>query len=255
MSNRPNRPAASKRRVAAARKQSSSSSRVWWIVGVVVVVVALAAVVAVAVTRSEEGVAGGGPSPSGGTVVPSGDLSFGDVRVTGAPLPELGRGADDPAIGRSLPTIEGVSFDDSAVRISADGRPKVIMLLAHWCPHCQAEVPRIQQWLDQNGMPDDVELVSIATGTQRSRPNFPPGDWLREEGWSVPTLVDDEDGTAGQALGLSSFPFFVVVDSEGHVVQRTSGELTTQQWEALLEAARTGAGGGSSSGVESSPAG
>ena len=40
--------------------------------------------------------------------------------------------------------------------------------------------------------------------------------------------------------GLSGFPFFVAVDSSGKVVERASGELTTQQFDALLAAARSG---------------
>ena len=67
----------------------------------------------------------------------------------------------------------------------------------------------------------------------------------------MPTLVDDEQGTAGDAFGLSSFPFFVVVDGSGKVIYRTSGELSDQQWAALVDAARTGVapsiGGGQSS--------
>jgi thiol-disulfide isomerase/thioredoxin len=254
VSNRPNRSAANKRRVTAARTQPSGNRTIWIVVGVLVVV-ALAAIIAVAVTQSEEPVAGGGASPSGGTVVPSGSLDYGDVQVTGSALAQLPRGGTDTAVGETVPTITGVSFDDAGVTIEADGQPKIIMLLAHWCPHCQAEVPRIQEWLDENGMPSDVGLYAIATGTDSSRPNHPPGDWLREEGWSVPTLLDDEAGTAAQALGLSSYPFFVVVDGEGQVVLRTSGELTVDQWEALLEAARTGTTTGGGAGGESSPAG
>jgi thiol-disulfide isomerase/thioredoxin len=240
-----------------AARQQPSGTRTLWIVAGAIAAVALAAIIAVAVSGSEdaETIAGGSPSPSGGTVIPAGSLEYGDVQVAGNALVALPRGEPDPAVGDTIPTIDGVAFDDSALSIAPGGKPKVIMALAHWCPHCQAEVPRIQEWLDANGMPTDVDLYAIATGTTSSRPNHPPDEWLRGEGWSVPTLVDDEEGTAGQALGLSSYPFFVVVDASGQVVLRTSGELTTEQWEAVLEAARTGAAGGSDSGGESSPAG
>jgi cytochrome c biogenesis protein CcmG, thiol:disulfide interchange protein DsbE len=248
MSNRPKAQPSRSARVKAARDQSSSG-RMAWIVGGVVVVVAAAVLIAVLATGSDD-VEGGGEAASGGTVVPSGDLDHGDVQVEGAPLVQAAGGVD-AAVGQPIPTVEGETFDGSAVRIGADGQPKVVLFLAHWCPHCQAEVPRLQTWLNDNGMPTDVEVVSVATSTTSTRANYPPGAWLRREGWSVPTLVDDEEATAAAAFGLTGFPFFVAVDAEGNVVSRASGELSIEQWEALLDAARTGQPPGITGGAES----
>jgi cytochrome c biogenesis protein CcmG/thiol:disulfide interchange protein DsbE len=253
VSNRPPKRKVSSTKVAAARG-SASGSRTLWIVITIAVVVLLAAVIAIAVTRSEQSVAGGGASPSGGTVVPSGDLDYGTVDVTGTPLPQMSRGAADTAVGETIPTVAGQQFDGASITIAPGGKPKIVLFVAHWCPHCQAEVPRIQEWLDENGMPSDVDLYSVATGTSSSRPNYPPGDWLREQGWSVPTMVDDEQNTASKAYGLSSYPFFVVVDATGKVVVRAAGELTMDNWETLIEAARTGTAPGGASSGESSPA-
>nr|WP_283251211.1 TlpA disulfide reductase family protein [Rhabdothermincola salaria] len=139
-----------------------------------------------------------------------------------------------------LPTVEGEMFDGSPITITPAGKPMIVLGLAHWCGNCQAEVPRLQEWFDANGMPDDVDVVAMATGSSSSQLNFPPGEWLVREGWSVPTLVDDEASTGGAAYGIQGFPAFVVVDSEGNVVQRVSGELSVEQWELVLEAARTG---------------
>jgi hypothetical protein len=52
-------------------------------------------------------------------------------------------------------------------------------------------------------------------------------------------MADSSDSTAAQAYGVSAFPFFVAINPQGKVVERTSGELTTDQFNALLEAART----------------
>lgn len=162
---------------------------------------------AVAVTLTSQGSdpAGGGTSPSGGA----------------------GQGATDPALGQRIPTVTGESFDGSQLSISADGRPKVVMFLAHWCSPCQAEVPRIQDWLGTNAMPTDVDLVAmaIATATDRTKPNHPARSWLRREAWSVPTIVDDEANTALNAFGASGYPYFAAVDADGNVVARTSGEI------------------------------
>jgi cytochrome c biogenesis protein CcmG/thiol:disulfide interchange protein DsbE len=253
VSNRPNK-RTSGTRVAAARGDASRSRTIWIVVAVVLVVM-FAAVIAIAVSGSNTKVAGGGPSPSGGTVVPSGDVNLGSVDVSGTPLPQRpsSTGALDPAAGKTIPTVTGEQFDGSPITIAPGGNPKIVMFVAHWCPHCQAEVPRIQQWLDDSGMPSDVDLYSVATGTTSTRANYPPGDWLRSKGWSVRTMADDDQSTAANAFGLTSYPFFVVVDGSGNVVLRTSGELTQDQWNALLEAARTGTPPSSNTGGQSSP--
>ncbi len=255
MSNQPNKRRTGTR-VAAARGDARRSRTLWIVIGVVVVVM-IAAVIAIAVSQSDQKVAGGGASPSGGTVVPSGDLNYGTVDVSGTPLADRPSSptAPDAAVGESIPTVTGQQFDGSAITIAPGGKPKVVMFVAHWCPHCQAEVPRIQDWLDDSGMPTDVDLYAVATGTTSTRANFPPGEWLRGKDWSVPTMVDDESFSAAKGFGLTSYPFFVVVDGSGKVVVRTSGELTQDQWDALLEAARTGTAPSVDGGGQSSPSG
>jgi cytochrome c biogenesis protein CcmG/thiol:disulfide interchange protein DsbE len=258
VSNRPNKNTGTSR-VAAARGDANRSRTLWIVIGVVIVVV-VAGIVAIAASGSKKEATGGGASPSGGTVVPAGDLNFGTVDVSGTALVQLPArptsastaATPDPAVGVTIPTVTGQQFDGSGISIGPGGKAKVVMFVAHWCPHCQAEVPRIQQWLDAGGMPADVDLYTVATGTSAAKPNYPPGGWLRGKAWSVPTMVDDKDSSAGIAFGLSAYPFFVVVDSSGKVVTRTSGEVSEATWNALLEAARTGVAPATSGSGESS---
>lgn len=171
-----------------------------------------------------------GPSLSGGKPV-----ATAAVTITGTPLVAARDGGTDPAAGKAFPELSGLStFDGSALSIAKDGRPKVIIFIAHWCPHCQREVPVIVDWLAANGTPTDVDLYAVSTGVAADRGNFPPAAWLIKENWPVPTLADDEKGSAFAAAGLTSFPSFVAVDAAGNVVLRTSGELSTSQFEALL---------------------
>ncbi|MEZ5142611.1 MAG: TlpA disulfide reductase family protein [Acidimicrobiales bacterium] len=250
MSNRPNRKPTAALHARNTRVQQAKaaerSSRVPWILAGVAVVVVVVLVVAVLLTRKSDttqtATGSGGASP--GTVV-SGGLSYGNVTVSGTPLPQYqSAGASDAAIGQVAPTLTGSTMSEAPITIGNDGKPKVVMFLAHWCPHCQAEVPRIQEWLNANGQPSDVELYAVATGTSDQKPNFPPSKWLKKEDWTVPTMVDDEKATAADAYGLSSFPYFVVVGADGKVVARTSGELTTEQFVALIDQARAAGGAG-----------
>lgn len=254
MSNKPNKTYRPSSNVQAARS-SGSSNRTWWIVGAVVLVVVVALGVALAIGGKDD-TKGGGESASGGTVVPSGETSVGTVEVTGAPLPEFDASiSPDPAAGMAAPGLTGQSFDGQTVAIANDGKPKVVMFLAHWCPHCQAEVPRLVDWLEANGMPADVELYAVTTGTSPDKPNYPPGAWLRGKHWPVTTMVDNTDQSAALAYGLTSYPYFVVVDANGNVVMRTSGEITMDQWAELLAAARgEGATTAGTAGDLSSPA-
>jgi cytochrome c biogenesis protein CcmG, thiol:disulfide interchange protein DsbE len=156
------------------------------------------------------------------------------VTSSGTPLPQLPQsGGADPAVGQTIPEATGQSFDGSPVAIRNDGRPKLILFVAHWCPHCQKEIPLLADWLKSNSLPNGVDLYTVSTAVDSKRPNYPPSAWLEKEGWKAPTLADSEDGKAADAYGLSAFPYFVAVDGAGKVVARTTGEITTDQFADL----------------------
>jgi len=156
------------------------------------------------------------------------------VTVTGDSLPTLPADGEDPAVGMSIGEITGKSFDGTGISVTNNGLAKVLLVGAHWCPHCQVEIPIVQQWIDQNGMPDNVELVTVSTAVDSAQPNYPPSEWLEAEGWSSPVMADDESGTASEALGTSGFPFFVFVNADGTVRSRFAGELPIDQFASTV---------------------
>jgi thiol-disulfide isomerase/thioredoxin len=167
----------------------------------------------------------------------TGPAQTGATTVSGDSLPDLDP-ADDAAVGMTIPQVEGTDFEGSPVAIADDGRPKLIMFLAHWCPHCQAEVPIVQAWLDANGFPEGIDLYSVSTSVDEMQPNFPASDWLDREGWSVPVLRDDAANSVAAAFGVNGFPFFAFVDANGEVVERASGELPIETIETSLDKIR-----------------
>jgi cytochrome c biogenesis protein CcmG/thiol:disulfide interchange protein DsbE len=208
----------------------------------VVVTVAVAAVVILALVVA---VIGGDDTSTSGTSsggeTGSDAATTGTVVAAGTPLPQLADNVDDPAVGMTFPTLTGVDQQGDPMTIAPDGRPKMVLFVAHWCPHCQREVPVVQDWVDGGGLPSGVDLVTVSTAIDPRRPNFPPDEWLAREGWTAPVLVDADD-TAAAAVGLSAYPFFVAVD-DGTVALRTSGELTTDQLDAVAaQVAGTAAG-------------
>ena len=149
------------------------------------------------------------------------------VEIRGGPLAKYDRQdpSSDPAVGLTAPTVVGSDFDGKRVEIANDGKPKAIAFVAHWCPHCRAEVPRLAVWLRDHDLPPNLELIIVPTSTDPSSPNYPPSTWLHDAGLgSISTLVDDAKSDTLQAFGTGGFPYWVYLDSRSKVVARTSGE-------------------------------
>lgn len=223
----------------------------WLVAGVAVVIAAIAAIALVSrgsddttgdgsssAASTSESSASSGTTGQSGQSAGTGPVVNGPVTIAGTPLQKVANGADK-AIGAPFPTLSGQSVLTGApLSIANDGRPKVILYVAHWCPHCQKEVPLIQKWIDDNGLPKDVDLYAVSTGVMAERGNYPPAAWLTKVGWTVPTMADSANNDAFTAAGLASYPSFVVVNAAGKVVQRASGELSIAEFTDLLDLAR-----------------
>jgi thiol-disulfide isomerase/thioredoxin len=219
------------RRPSSPRTTSRRSNRTWLVVGGVVAVVVVAAVVALLVSGGDDSSAGGATDGTELEVIAENQA----VDVIGTPLPPLAQGVPDAAVGTAAPGLVGQSFYDTPVEVTpGNGSPYLLVFLAHWCPHCQAEVPVLVRWNEEGGVPDGLQVVAVSTAVSEERPNYPPSEWLDEEGWPWPALADDELATAAGAYGVSGFPFLVVVDAEGNVAGRTSGEKSIEELTAFV---------------------
>ncbi len=211
-----------------------SSSRTGWIIAAAVAaIVAVGAVIALSGGDDGKAVNGGEGTTAISTVdgasVPGDSIEeVRPVTIGGQPLAEKPQSGDDPAVGVAAPTIAGVNFAGQAVEIDTD-KPVMYIFLAHWCPHCQKEVKVLSAWAAENGVPDNVQIVGVATSTDTSAPNYPPSTWLQSEGFPFPVIVDSGDFAAAKAFGLTGFPFFTLVDTDGVVRARASGEIEPEQ--------------------------
>lgn len=147
---------------------------------------------------------------------------------------------NDPAIGRTAPEIFGTDFAGAPVEIVADGTPRVIMFVAHWCPHCQREVPAVLELIASGALPDGLELVIVSTAAREGEELYPPQTWLQNEGWRGPIIRDSEDFDALLAFGAGGFPFSVYLNADHQVVTRSAGEIPTDIIEQLWLATAAG---------------
>ena len=166
------------------------------------------------------------------------------------PMPGSGISTDpaaDAAIGQPMPTITGTGFDDTEIVISDDGRAKAIYFLAHWCPHCQAEVPRIVDLIDSGGQPEGLDIYGVSTSVDASRGGaYPPAAWFDREGFDVPVVRDNADNDAFNYFGGGGFPYAVYVDADNNIVARSSGELEPAAIQAIWETTAAASSGGDS---------
>jgi cytochrome c biogenesis protein CcmG, thiol:disulfide interchange protein DsbE len=155
------------------------------------------------------------------------------VEVQGASLPELGDSdiQSDPARGMTAPIVIGEDFDNKPVRIdpAADG-PTLAVFLAHWCPHCNREVPRINQLRDDGKFPPGLKIIGVSTGINPNSVNWPPSKWFEDMDWTYPVIADGVDMAkqtfiAADAYGLDAFPLMVLMGGDGKVLARWSGEV------------------------------
>ena len=186
-------------------------------------------------------VVAGGSKDSPTTPMSDGPVSAGEnqpVEVVGevlAPLPESG---DDSTIGLTAPTLNGYAFDGSNLSVTpGDGKPYMVVFLAHWCPHCNREVPRLIEWQASGAIPADLQIIGVSTDVASDRPNYPPSQWVVAKGWPWPVMADSEAMDAARAYGISGYPFFAIVGADGKVKVRASGEIEIDQLTQIVNAA------------------
>jgi thiol-disulfide isomerase/thioredoxin len=197
-------------------------------------------------------VVGGGIAALIVTLTSGGDSTeLGKPDVSGS-LPSVQQSGPDPAAGVKVPDISGTDLNEQPLTVANDGRPHVLLVMAHWCPHCQTAVPQLVK-LNQQGAMNGISFYGIVSAITPEGDNYPPSDWLHRENWPFPTFLDNADNEIAQKLGVTAFPFYVFVDKDGNVLLRLTGDLTDAQLTALFSALANGqrlpvtVGGGSSS--------
>ncbi len=140
----------------------------------------------------------------------------GTVEIIGEALPP------DESVGHEAPGFRAQPNTSSEMIeiMPADGTVRLIGFFAHWCPHCQREVPRVAQWLNENSLPNGVEVVAISTSVREGTPNYPPSEWFEAEKWPTQVLVDSPEKTIAAAYGLTGFPFWVLVAQQRRTDRR-----------------------------------
>lgn len=177
----------------------------------------------------------GDPTPVAETVpVPPAVSGGTDPVITGDALPAYTSEAGDAAVGTPAPAVVGYDFDGAEVTINPAEGAHLVVFAAHWCPHCNAELPRLIDAIGNGTIPAWLPVTLVSTAEAATWANYPADDWLASKGWTGRTIQDGSQGegaagTIAEAYGTTGFPYFVLIDGNGNVAARASGEMDVEQ--------------------------
>jgi len=218
------------------KKKAGSGDSIRTILYVVLVVVGIAGAVAL-------GTSGGSSDTTTDTVVtvPGGvqPAEYQKVSSTGgmlAPLPESGA---DTETGKSVAVLKGYDLQGRPVTIdpAGEGKATMVVFLAHWCPHCNREIPVLNKWRESGEVPTGLRVVGITTGSKADQANWPPSKWMTAMKWPFEVMADSEAQEAARAYGVGGYPFMAFVGANGKITARTSGEIPVEQLQIYANAA------------------
>jgi thiol-disulfide isomerase/thioredoxin len=145
-------------------------------------------------------------------------------------LPPFEQGQPDAALGMVLGDVAGIEYysDTELIIDPTDGTARAWLIWAHWCPHCQRELPPLSDWYAESAdQYPNVELISVSSSIDPTRGN-PLEPYLEELQLPFPVIVDPDLRLAEQ-FGLSAYPFWVFTAGDGTTLLRIAGFLEIDQ--------------------------
>ncbi len=137
-----------------------------------------------------------------------------------------------PAVGAAAPDFS-VKASDGATLTKADlaGKPVLFVFFASWCPHCQAEAPKLKAIAQAN---PDLQVVAIGVGNNDTQKDI----WGFQKKFDLPFATYDDGGKAASVYGITSYPTLVSMDKNGMIRDRDTGEVTPDRLNALVGKAK-----------------
>ena len=129
----------------------------------------------------------------------------------------------------SLPDLEGKIHhsDEWANKI------QVINFWATWCPPCRKEIPGFVE-LQSEFKTHGVQFIGIATADSKDKVEA----FLNQVPVNYPMLMGEQKGiTLSKQLGnkMGGLPFTIIVDRDGKIQKRISGELSKKEATSILK--------------------
>jgi thiol-disulfide isomerase/thioredoxin len=132
------------------------------------------------------------------------------------------------------PTLSGKTLDGTNF-VSQPGTITVVNVWASWCSPCRAEAPTLEEFAINN---PKIQFVGILTRDNLSSAQ----SFVKRFGLTYPTLIDDAVISSFRgSLPANAIPTTIVIDADGRVAARISGQVTVSAMKEVLEEVSGGA--------------
>jgi thiol-disulfide isomerase/thioredoxin len=141
------------------------------------------------------------------------------------------------AVGATAPEFS-VNTNAGAFDLASVSSPVFLEVFATWCPHCQHEVPIIDEIAKKySGKVAFVGVTGSPYGIDGSSPENQAdvNDWVAKLGVTYPVAYDP-DLTVANAYLQGGYPTLVVIGKDKKVAFITSGEVPAASLEKAVDA-------------------
>ncbi len=126
-----------------------------------------------------------------------------------------------------VPVVSGPTLD-GGIFAAPSGKVNVINVWASWCAPCRAEAPALQELSIKH---PDTQFIGILT-----RDNLVAAQaFVDRFGLTYPTITDDATlANFSGLLSVNAIPTTLIIDKDGRLAARISGEITFSSMDELL---------------------
>lgn len=138
--------------------------------------------------------------------------------------------------GQQLPEFKMTTRDGKLVASSElYDKPMLVFEWASWCPHCQKQLPIVQQMYEKYG--DQIHFVLLNMSDPNRETKEKADQYIKEKGYTFPYYYDEDQGAA-DLLQVQTIPSMYLVTKQQQVknvlVNHTTVENFSKELQELL---------------------